>query len=71
MFGHGDFTIFAVAQATIAIDRTRYVSEPVALVVADSVSAARAGAEPVDVDYQPLPAVARASDAIAPGAPLV
>jgi aerobic carbon-monoxide dehydrogenase large subunit len=65
------FTIFTVPQATIALDRTRYVGEPIALVVAESVNAAKDGAELVAVDYEPLPAVARASDAVAPGAPLV
>jgi aerobic carbon-monoxide dehydrogenase large subunit len=65
------FKIFTVPQATIAMDRTRYVGEPVALVVADSVNAAKDGAELVEVDYDPFPAVARARDAIAAGAPLV
>ncbi len=65
------FTIFTVPQATLAVGRTRYVGEPIALVVAHSVSAAKDGAERVEVDYELLPAVARASDAVATGAPLV
>jgi aerobic carbon-monoxide dehydrogenase large subunit len=49
-------------------DKTRYVGEPVAIVVADSIAAAKDGAELLDIRYQPLPAVARASDALRAGA---
>jgi aerobic carbon-monoxide dehydrogenase large subunit len=65
------FTIFTVPQAALAAKRTRYVGEPVAVVVAGSVDAAKDGAELVVVDYEPLPAVARAQDAIQTGAALV
>jgi aerobic carbon-monoxide dehydrogenase large subunit len=65
------FTIFTVPQAALAIDRTRYVGEPLALVVAKSIDAAKDGAELVEVDYEMLPAVVQARDAVAPGAPLV
>jgi carbon-monoxide dehydrogenase large subunit len=50
-------------------DKARFVGEVVAVVVADSVLAARTGAERVKVSYEPLPAVTRADAAIAPGAP--
>jgi len=64
-------TVFTVSLATLATARARYVGEPVAMVIAESHDAAKDGAERVVVDYEPLPAVARTSDAIAPGAPLV
>ncbi|HZT90387.1 MAG TPA: xanthine dehydrogenase family protein molybdopterin-binding subunit [Stellaceae bacterium] len=52
-------------------ERVRFVGEPVALVVADTIARAKDAAELVDVTYEPLPAVARAADALAPGAPVL
>ena len=49
----------------------RYVGEPVAIVVADTLAEAMDAAERVDVVYDPLTAVARSRDALAPEAPLV
>src|SRR5215468_6951502 len=50
-------------------DRARFVGEPVALVVAETIAAAKDAAELIDVTYEPLPAVVRAADAVAFGAP--
>jgi len=50
-------------------DKTRFAGEPVALVVAETIAAAKDATELVDVTYEPLPAVVRAGDAVAPGAP--
>ncbi len=50
-------------------DRVRFVGEPVALVVAETIAQAKDAAELVAVDYEPLSAVARAADAVKPGAP--
>ena len=55
----------------LAIDRVRYVGERVAVVVAASEDRARDAAERIEVDYEALPAVVRAEDAVKPGAPLV
>jgi aerobic carbon-monoxide dehydrogenase large subunit len=52
----------------LATDRVRFVGEAVALVVAESKAAAVDAAELVDVDYDPLPAVVNAEQALAPGA---
>lgn len=41
---------------TLAVDRVRYVGEPVALVVAESAEAAADAAEAVRIDYRDLPA---------------
>jgi aerobic carbon-monoxide dehydrogenase large subunit len=41
----------------LATDRVRHVGDPVAVVVAESAAAAADGAEYVDVDYAPLPAL--------------
>ncbi len=50
-------------------DRVRFVGEPVAMVVALTIAAAKDAAELLDIAYDPLPAVARAVDAIKPDAP--
>ncbi|HCS69921.1 MAG TPA: carbon monoxide dehydrogenase [Rhodospirillaceae bacterium] len=53
----------------LAIDRVRYVGEPVALVVAETLGQAQAAAEMVDIDYEELPAVTDPVEALKPGAP--
>ncbi|HYN40101.1 MAG TPA: xanthine dehydrogenase family protein molybdopterin-binding subunit [Rhodospirillales bacterium] len=48
----------------LARDRVRFVGEPVAFVVAESVAAAQDAAESIDVGYEPLPAVAGIEEAL-------
>src|SRR5439155_838071 len=55
----------------LAVDRARYVGEPVAVLVATSAFAARDAAELIDVEYEPLPAAVDAMLAREAGAPLV
>ncbi len=55
-------------QYALAKDRVRYVGEPIALVVAESETAARDAAEMIPVDYDPLPALTTIEAALAPGA---
>jgi carbon-monoxide dehydrogenase large subunit len=55
----------------LAIDKVRFVGDPYAFVVAETALAAKDAAEAVEADIDPLPAVTRASEAAAPGAPLV
>ncbi len=55
----------------IAIDRVRYVGEPVALIVAETVSQAQDAAEVVEVDYEELDAVTDQVKALEPGAPQI
>ncbi len=52
----------------IAVDKVRHVGDPVAVVIADSKQAAKTAAELIQIDYTDLPAVARLTDAVAPGA---
>ncbi len=52
-------------------DKARFVGEPVAMVVAETIAMAKDAAEKVEVSFEPLPAVARAADAVKPGAPLL
>jgi aerobic carbon-monoxide dehydrogenase large subunit len=53
----------------LARGKVRHVGDPVAMVIADSVEAARNAAERIGVEYRVLPAVTEAVAAMAPGAP--
>src|SRR5215510_6836489 len=55
----------------LAVGKTRYVGEPVAVVVAETLWQAMDAAEHLEVVYAPLPAVVRSVDALAPGGPLI
>ena len=55
----------------MAIDKVRFVGEPVAVVVADSRYIAEDAAELVQVEYNPLPAVMNAETAIRPESTLL
>ena len=53
----------------LAADKVRYVGDPVACVIAETVNQAKDAAEAVVLDVDPLPAVSLASDAAKSGAP--
>ena len=55
----------------LATTRVRFVGEPVAVVVADSIAQAQAAAELVEVSYEPRPVAADMAQALAPDAPLL
>ena len=55
----------------VAVDMARYVGDAVAVVAATSRAAAEDAVELVEVEYEPLPAVADVEAALADGAPLV
>ncbi|RLQ88129.1 xanthine dehydrogenase family protein molybdopterin-binding subunit [Notoacmeibacter ruber] len=57
------------AWSPLATDRARYVGDAVAIVVAETRDIALDAAEMVMVDYEPLPAVTDAVDALGEGAP--
>jgi carbon-monoxide dehydrogenase large subunit len=61
--------MFIAPHYPLAIDKVRHVGEAVAMVVAQSVAAAKDGAEAVEVDYEVLPAVAETAAAARPVAP--
>jgi carbon-monoxide dehydrogenase large subunit len=50
-------------------DKVRFVGEPVALVVAETIDQAKDAVELIEIAYEPLTAVVRAADAVKPGAP--
>jgi aerobic carbon-monoxide dehydrogenase large subunit len=58
-------------QLPLATDAVRYVGEAVAVVVAETLPAARDAAEAVAVEYDALPAVTDVEEALAPGAPVL
>ena len=55
----------------LATDKVRLVGDAVAAVIGDTLAAAQEGAEAVEVDYQPLPAVTETTATLKPGAPIV
>ena len=57
------------AWPALALERARFVGEPVAVIAAESAYAAVDGAAAVAVDYDPLPAVADVTAALVAGAP--
>jgi carbon-monoxide dehydrogenase large subunit len=52
-------------------DKVRYVGDPVAFVVAETLVQAKDAAEAVELDIEPLPAVTNPEDAVRPGAPVL
>jgi carbon-monoxide dehydrogenase large subunit len=62
---------YVCPQPLLALERVRYVGDPVAFVVAETLHQAKDAAESIEVEYEPLPAVVTAAAALAPDAPLV
>jgi carbon-monoxide dehydrogenase large subunit len=63
--------IHYVPRPALAGDKVRYVGDPVACVVAETVAQAKDAAETIALDIEPLPVVLKPADAVKPGAPLV
>jgi carbon-monoxide dehydrogenase large subunit len=61
--------MFAPQRPALVVDHVRYVGDPVAMVIADSLNQARDAAELIDVDYEPLPSVTSTAKAIDPNSP--
>ena len=55
----------------LAVDKVRYMGEPVAAVVAANRYLAQDAVEAIEVEYEPLPVVASIEDAIKRDAPLI
>ena len=71
MKGRNGTDLIIPHRPTLALGFVRYVGEPIALVVAETAMQAQDAAEALVVDYEELPAVFDAKEAIVPGAPLV
>lgn len=63
--------LFLKDRPVIAIDRVRYVGEPVAMVAAVDERTAEDAVDAIMVDYEPLPFVTDAEEALADDAPLL
>ncbi len=59
---------FIAPHPVLAADKVRYVGEPVAIVVAETLAQAMDATEHIAVSYKPLPAVYRSPDALLPEA---
>ena len=62
---------YRASRPLLAADKVRAVGDRVAFVVAETEAQARAAAELIEVDYEPLSAVTTVEQATAPGAPAV
>jgi CO/xanthine dehydrogenase Mo-binding subunit len=58
-------------QTLMAIDRVRFIGEPIAAVAADTVAQAAAAVRAIELEIEPLPAATDLTAATAPDAPLV
>ncbi|MGE3248298.1 MAG: xanthine dehydrogenase family protein molybdopterin-binding subunit, partial [Beijerinckiaceae bacterium] len=67
----GPRPLLKTEQWPLAMDRVRYPGEAVAVVVAETLDAARDAAEAIEIDYEDLPAVTSIEAATANGAPLL
>ena len=69
--GKNSFGPIIQDQPVICSDKVRYIGDAVALVAAETEEIADKAVELVEVDYDPLPAVYSAADALKPGAPKI
>ena len=67
--GRGGTELLKPPRPALAQGKVRFVGEPVALIVAETASAAQDAADAIVVEYDDLPPVVRATDALASGAP--
>lgn len=67
--GQNAFGLIHEDQPVLCRDRVRYMGDPVALVIAETKSAATQAVELVHVDYEPLEAIFEAEEALAEDAP--
>jgi len=69
--GRGGRPMHAAAMPVLALDRVRYVGEPLAIAVADTLAQAQDAADAVQADLVELPAASDVERAVAPGAPAI
>src|SRR6476660_8553102 len=69
--GETGYDMWMVAQVNLARGKVFWVGQPVAAVAAVDVHVAEAALAPIEVDYEPLPAVTDLDAAMAQGAPVL
>jgi len=62
---------FNMPDYPLPADKARFVGEAIVMVIAESIDAAKDGADRVQIDYEPLPSVTFTVEAAAAGAPRV
>src|SRR6266568_5708267 len=67
----GGGTVFIGPHMLLPVDKARHVGEAVAMVVAETRAQALDAAEAIEVEYEELPFVIHAAEAMKPGAPAV
>ena len=70
----GENAFYGVAikdQGVVAVDRVRYVGEPIAAIAAESLQAAEEASLLIDIEYEELPSVFNAEEAIQDRAPVL
>lgn len=63
--------MYAPPHPVVAVDRVRYVGEPVAVILAESILQAKEAAELIEIDIEDLPVAADIVHAMAPDAPVL
>ena len=63
--------MFKPERAVMPSDRARYGGEPLAMVLAETADQAKAGAELVEIDFEPLPCVTSTARAAEPDSPVL
>jgi carbon-monoxide dehydrogenase large subunit len=63
--------MFSKPHRGLTADRVRFVGDPVAMVIAETITQARDAAELVHIEYAPLPSVTATHEATGPGSPPV
>jgi aerobic carbon-monoxide dehydrogenase large subunit len=63
--------MFAPQRPALVVDKVRYVGDPMAMVIAETLAEAKDAAELIEVDYAALPSATSTAAAALPGAPRV
>jgi len=63
--------MFAPQRPALVVDRVRYVGDPVAMVIAETLNQAKDASELIDVDYHPLPSVTATGAAVEAQSPRI
>ncbi len=63
--------MFSAPRSALSSDQVRLVGDEVAFVIAESYAQAKDAAELIEIDYEILPSVTAAIDAVKPGAPAI
>ncbi|MCR6547040.1 molybdopterin-dependent oxidoreductase [Dehalobacterium formicoaceticum] len=69
--GNNIHGVLAKDQPVLAVDKVRYIGEPIVVVFAEDEETAQKGADAVQITYKELPGIFTIEEALAPDAPLI